>query len=71
MKQARQVAGGAKRREGAKPWGRNVTGGLGTAGGKWLLATGKTLQGKKPRTEHGRVSISVLPTVQCEVGETV
>jgi len=43
MEQARQVVGGARRREGAKPWGRNVTGGLGTAGGKWLLATGKTL----------------------------
>jgi hypothetical protein len=30
MKQARQVVGGAKRREGAKPCGRNVTGGLGS-----------------------------------------
>jgi hypothetical protein len=26
----------------------------------WLLAIGKTLQGNEPRTEHGRVSISVL-----------
>mgnify|MGYP003573991676 CR=1 FL=1 len=26
MKQARQIARGARRREGAKPWGRNVTG---------------------------------------------
>jgi hypothetical protein len=33
MKQARQVVGGAKRREGAKPWGRNVTGGLGSRRG--------------------------------------
>jgi hypothetical protein len=30
MKQAREIAWGAKRREGAKPWGRNGTSVLGT-----------------------------------------
>ena len=54
MKQARQVVWGAKRREGEKPWGRNITGGLGTGGGMWLHAAGKTLQGKEPREGRTR-----------------
>lgn len=37
MKQAQQTMRGAKRRESAKLWGRNVTGSVGTVGGKWLL----------------------------------
>ena len=41
MKQARKVAKGARRREGEKPWGRNITGGLGNAGGMWLFAIDK------------------------------
>jgi hypothetical protein len=52
MKQARQIVGGAKRRGGAKPRGRNVTDGLGTIGGKWLPTIGKTLKGTKPREKR-------------------
>jgi hypothetical protein len=48
MEQARRVARGARRREGEKPWGRNVTGVVGSAGGRWLLAI-ETLEGNKPR----------------------
>jgi hypothetical protein len=38
MEQARKAVRGARRREGEKPCGRNVTGELGSAGIKWLLA---------------------------------
>lgn len=54
MEQARQVVRGAKRREGAKPWGRNVTGGLGPAGGKWLCTARKTLKGKETSEGAGK-----------------
>jgi hypothetical protein len=41
MEQARKAVRGAKRREGAKPWGRNATGGMGPVGSKWLLTAEK------------------------------
>jgi hypothetical protein len=37
---------GARRREGEKPWGRNLTGGLGFAGVMWLLVVDKRWRGK-------------------------
>jgi hypothetical protein len=55
MKQAWQVVGGARRREGAKPWGRNVTGGLGARRGYvaprgWQDAVGE-------RTSDGALAV--------------
>ena len=46
MEQARKAMRGARRREGEKPCGRNVTGGMGFAGGMWLLVVGKRWRGK-------------------------
>jgi hypothetical protein len=46
MEQAREVVRGAKRREGEKPWGRNVTGGVGAVGVMWLFATQIRRRGK-------------------------
>jgi hypothetical protein len=37
MEQAREAVRGAKRRGGEKPRGRNLTGGLGSVGAKWLF----------------------------------
>lgn len=56
MKQARQVTKGAKRRGGEKSRGCNVTGWLGSTGGRWLFVARKTLKGNKPW--KGRVSVA-------------
>jgi len=57
MKQARQATGGATRREGEKPWGRNVTGADGSAPGYVALCVlGKRCRG----TNLGRGESSAL-----------
>mgnify|MGYP003573071121 CR=1 FL=1 len=62
MEQARQVMRGARRREGEKPCGRNVTGKGGMlpelGGSSWLA---KRCRGQKPRKERrvGEVAVTL------------
>lgn len=48
MEQAREAMGGAKHREGEKPWGCNTTGRVGNRRSYVAPCCGETLKGKKP-----------------------